>query len=86
MSPLSELNSYKVRVRIYSAYSDPGRVNYGQELFDFHWYWYALQLALSCEFLTMPGGIQYRIMRSFYQYEGPEDATVIIHVVEPMGV
>ena len=71
-----------IRVRIYAAFADPGKINYGQELFDFNWTWDAITLALQCEHITMPGDLNYYISGSYYQYESPDSCTVILNAVQ----
>lgn len=64
------------RVRIFAAYADPGKTNYGQELFDFYWNPYHLSLALACQYISFPGDVCYHIIKTTFHYDGPDNATV----------
>lgn len=72
----------KVRVRIYAHFNDPGRINFGQELFDFHWYAGAVQLMLACTYLQMPGDLTYQISHSTYEYISTDECTVYVYVYQ----
>ena len=72
----------QVRVRAYAAYSEPGRVNFGQELYDFHWDATAIQLALACNYIVFGDTLSYYVANSWYYYDSPDTCTIILNIVQ----
>lgn len=72
----------KIRVRCYAAYHEAGRVNYGQELYDFHWNEAAIRLALACNYIVFGDSLSYYVANSWYYYESADEATLILNLVQ----